>query len=258
MVGPGKGPGISFKFLVKLHPQQVTRDGQVITERQHKILREKIFCKLLPQPGSGARRQNDEIRTIGFCAAFDFPATVPSLQTHDPVRHNFRTRIPGAPEKQLIQRGAGINRQGRAQMKAYRRARGSDELRVVQQISAARRLRQEGVTPQGFVTKPAATRFLPADLFFENENPTPAAARPAETPALGQLLGGRGARRSASNDGNSVRVHFSNSTANSSWSVQKRGIFLDDRMKSSSAKSGLQSLRPMTAQGKMGRSIKWR
>ena len=131
-------------------------------------------------------------------------------------------------------------------MKAYRRARGSDELCVVKQVSAARRLRQERVTPQGFLTKSAATRFLPADLFFENENPTQASARTAESPAHGQFLGGSGARRSASNDGNCVRVHFSNSTANSLRCVWKREVFWE---------SISRSLHPMKAQGKMGRSI---
>ena len=137
----------------------------------------------------------------------------------------------------MIQRGAGINRQGRAQVKAHRRARGSDELRVVQQISATRRLRQEGITPQGLVTKPAATRFLPADLFFENENPMPAAARAARDPSLRANFSAAVAPAGPPPMMAMVCVFISAIlTANSSWSVQKRGTFLDDRMKSSSAK----------------------
>ena len=77
MVRPGKGPGIAFKFLVKLHAQQFARDGQVITEGQHEIARKKIFCQTSAAAGCARPPPTPQNPHDRFLRGLRFPSRRP-------------------------------------------------------------------------------------------------------------------------------------------------------------------------------------
>ena len=143
VIGPREGPGIAFKLLEELHPQQITAARQVVAVGQHEIAGSKGLRQRARRRVRAPRPEPDNPpckRRFGL----PVPAAEGAPEIAGPVFHHFRARRPRPVQQQVVQLAAGKDGQGLARPEAQGGVARGHKLNVLNNLGVLSRLSRKG------------------------------------------------------------------------------------------------------------------